>query len=100
VVSCLHHFQGRLDVRALVTHLTSQSPGQKQALAPRIFHLNRHAIAARIFYLKHHAIEQTPAPRVLHLNRHDFAPGVFHFNHHVIGQALAPDRFFSELRSG
>jgi hypothetical protein len=36
----------------------------------------------------HHAIEQALAARV------------FHLNHHVIGQALAPDRFFSELRSG
>jgi hypothetical protein len=107
--------QGRLDVRAPMTHLTSQSPGHMQARAPRVFHLDRHAIAARVFdlmhhvieqalaawvfHLNHHAIEQTPTPRVLRLNRNDFVPRVFHLNHRVIWETLAPDRFFSELRS-
>jgi hypothetical protein len=103
--------EGRLDVRAPTTQLTSQSPGHEQAIAPRILHLDRHAIAARVldlmhhaieqalaakvFHLNHHAVEQTPALRVLYLNCHDFAARIFHLNHHVIGQAVAPDRLFS-----
>ena len=89
-----------------MTHLTSQSPGHEQALAPRVFHLNRHAIAPRIFHLKlraiqqalasrvfhrnHHATEQAHAPRVLRLNRRNLAPRVFHRNHHFIGKLLHP----------
>jgi hypothetical protein len=109
-----NHSQGRFDVRARGTYLTSQSPGHEQALAPRVFHLNRPAIAARIFDLKRHAIvqalvsrifhlnhhsaEQVFAPWVIHLNRRDLATRIFHLNHHVIGQCLALNHFFSKLR--
>jgi hypothetical protein len=59
-----------LDVRIPVTHLMSQSPGHEQALAAKVFYLDRH----------------------------DLAPRIFHLKHHVIWQSLAPDRFSSELR--
>ena len=45
------------NVRIPMAHLTSQSPGHEQALAPRVFHLDRRAIAARVFDLKNHSIE-------------------------------------------
>jgi len=95
-----------LDVRVSAIHLSSQSPGHEQTLAPRVFHFNRHtiasgvfdlkhhsieqALAARVFHLDHHATQQVLAPRVLYLNRHDLAARIFHLNHPVIGQALAP----------
>jgi hypothetical protein len=89
-----NYFQVRLDVRAPMTHLTSQLPSHEQALAARVFRLNRHTIAARVFnrnhhaidqafatkvfHLNHHATEQALAPRVLRLNRHHLVPGIFH----------------------
>jgi hypothetical protein len=103
-----------IDRRMPVTDVISQSPGHEQALAPRVFHSDRHAIASRVFDLKdhsiqqalaakvfkldHHTIERTPASKVFHLNRHDLAPRIFHLNHHIIGPSLTPKRFFSELR--
>jgi hypothetical protein len=103
-----------IDRRISVTDVISQSPGHEKALAPRVFHFNRHAIAsgvfdlkhhsidqalaAKVFNLDHHTIEQVPASRVVHLNRNNLAPRVFHLNHHVVWQSHAPKRFFSELR--
>jgi hypothetical protein len=89
-----------------VTDVMSQSLGQAEVLAPRVFHVNRHSLAARVLHLKRHAIEQglaprvfhlnlhateqALAPRVIHLNRRDPASRVFHLNHPVIGQSLTP----------
>jgi hypothetical protein len=103
-----------IDMRIPVTDVISQSPSHEQALAPRVFHFNRHAIAARVFDLKHHSIDQAlaaevfnldhhateraPAPKVVHLNRHNLAPSIFHLNHHVIGQSFLPDHFLGALR--
>ena len=88
-----------IEVWIPVTNVMSQSPGQVQVLAPRVFHLNRHATASRIFDLKyhsiqqalaakvfnldHHTMERAAAPKVVHLNRHDLTPRIFHLNHHV-----------------
>jgi len=88
-----------IEARIPVTNVMSQSPSQLRALAPRVFHLNRHAtassvfdlkyhsiqqaLAAQVFDLDHHTIERTPAPKVVHLNRHDLTPRIFHLNHHV-----------------
>ena len=92
----------------------SQSPAREQALAPRVFHLDRRAIASGVFDLDHysidqalaakifkldlHTLKQAAAPKVVHLNGRDPAPRIFHLNHHVMGQSRTPKRFFSELR--
>jgi len=109
-----------IDMRIPVTDGMSQSPGHEQALAPRVFHLNRHALAPGVLHLNQYAPEQALAPRVNHLNRHAleqvlasrifhlsrhaleqvFAPRIFHLNHQAIEQALAPDCLFNELRLG
>jgi hypothetical protein len=52
-----NYVQGRLDVRASMTYLTPQLPRHEQALAARVFRLNRHTIAARVFNRNHHAID-------------------------------------------
>jgi hypothetical protein len=59
-----------IEVRIPVTDVMSQSPGHEQALAPRVFHLNRHAIASRVFDLKYHSIQQALAAKVFHLDHH------------------------------
>ena len=56
--------------------LISQSPGHQQALAPRVFHPNRHAMAARVFGLEDRPIEQALAARVLNLAHHAIERGV------------------------
>lgn len=101
-------------MRVSATHLSSQSPDHEQALAARVFHLNRCSLAPRIFHFKRHAIvqalasrifhpnhhstEQVIGPRAFHLNRRNLATRIFHPNHCLIGQSLAPDHFFSKLR--
>lgn len=92
-----------------MTDVISQSPGHEQVLAPRVLHFNRQAIASGVFDLKHnsidqalaakvfnldrHTIERVPAPKVTHFNGNKLAPRIFQLNHHVIGQSGTPKGF-------
>ncbi len=47
-----------IDVQIPLTNVMSQSPGQVQVLAARVFRVNRHSPAARVIYLKRYTIER------------------------------------------